>query len=233
MKLHRFYVGARTDRSVQCFGEQRMWTDDKVLLHQWQNVLRFRVGEKVSIFDDTAEFIYEITEFSKKEIALKKITEVERKLPRNQVLLAWSLIKKNNNDLVLQKCTELGVTHFVPLGAERSERTGLNIDRATKIVIEAAEQCGRADIPIIEDTLSPKECIERFKDHYELYVTNMDGQSYQPNRDKPVGILVGPEGGWSEGEAELFNSQKVAVIKISDHTLRAETAAIVAAHALQ
>lgn len=233
MKLHRFYIGARQERSIQNFGQQKMWIDDKTLMHQWQKVLRFRIGEKVSLFNDTVEFIYSIVEYKKDEMMLEKVTEEKRKLPGKQLLLAWSLIRKDNNDLVLQKGTELGVTHFVPLHAERSERTGFDLSRANKIVIEAAEQCGRADIPIVEDVLSPEEAIVRFNNHYKLYIANMDGQLFTPEKDKPVGILIGPEGGWSEKELERFNNLGIDVIKISGNTLRAETAAIIAAHTLQ
>lgn len=233
MKLHRFYIGDRHERSTQDFGKQRMWTNDKILMHQWQKVLRFRIGEKVSLFDDNAEFIYTITGFSKNEVSLEKVTEEKRQLPKRQFLLAWSLIRKDNNDLVLQKGTELGVTHFVPMLAERCERTGFDLERATKIVIEAAEQCGRGDIPIIEDAMTPEECIKRFQNHYSLYAASMDGDQYSPDQSMPSGVLIGPEGGWTENEIGLFKKQNIAIIKISDHVLRAETAAIVAAHALQ
>lgn len=232
-KIHRFYLGQLDKSAMQKFGEQRMWLQDRSLMHQWQNVLRFRVGENVGLFDDEAEFIYSIAEFKPDEIALEKITEEKRKVPNKQLLLAWSLIKKDNNDLVLQKGTELGVTHFVPLLSERSEKTGFDENRALRIVIEAAEQCGRSDIPAIEDLLSPEECVGRFSKHFELYVADKECPKTAPSNEKPPGVLIGPEGGWSEKELAYFTEAKVSGINLGDLTLRAETAAIVAVHALQ
>jgi len=233
MRVHRFYIDKETSREVQKFGEQRMWLQDKALMHQWSKVLKFRVGENVGLFNDEVEYIYSITEFAADEISLERVTESARKLPNKQLLLAWSMIKKDNNDIVLQKGTELGVTHFVPLLAERSEKTGFDEARALRIVIEAAEQCGRSDIPIIEEMLSPEECVGRFSKHYELYIADKEGQPSNCSDDKPCGVLIGPEGGWSEKELAYFKQENVLGIKLGDLTLRSETAAIVAVHALQ
>lgn len=209
-----------------------MWMQDAELRHQWERVLRLRAGDKVSLFDDEHEFIYSISHIKPDEIVLEKVTE---EIPRNskQFLLAWSLIKKDNNDIVLQKATELGVTHFVPLLASRSEKTGFDETRATKIVIEAAEQCGRSDIPIIDDLMRPEECIQKFSEHYELYIADQNSSGSNIASDKPKGVLVGPEGGWSEEESTYFSKRGLNHIKLGDNTLRAETAAIIAVHALQ
>ncbi len=233
MRIHRFYIGEKSSREIQKYGDQKMWLQDKTLMHQWSKVLKFRVGENVALFDDSTEFIYSIIQFKPDEIVLEKVTEEKRKIPNKQLLLAWSMIKKDNNDLVLQKGTELGVTHFVPLLAERSEKTGFDEVRAHKIVIEAAEQCGRSDIPVIEELLSPEECVGRFNNHYELYVAERDSTKINTVSKKPKGVLIGPEGGWSEKELAYFKQENTLGINLSDLTLRAETAAIVAVHALQ
>lgn len=228
MKIHRFYLGKKTSREIQKFGEQRMWLQDKALMHQWSKVLKFRVGENVGLFNDETEYIYSIVEFAEDEITLERVAESMRKTPNKQLLLAWSMIKKDNNDFVLQKGTELGVTHFVPLLAERSEKTGFDETRALRIVIEAVEQCGRSDIPKIEEMLSPEECVGRFFKHYELYIADKEGQKTNHSDDKPCGVLIGPEGGWSEKELAYFKQENMSGINLGDMTLRAETAAIVA-----
>lgn len=232
-KIHRFYLGEKSGREVQKFGEQRMWLQDEALMHQWQRVLRFRVGENVGLFNESAEYIYSIVEFKPDEITLERVTEEKRKVPNKQLLLAWSMIKKDNNDLVLQKGTELGVTHFVPLLAEHSEKTGFDETRALRIVIEAAEQCGRGDIPIIEEMLSPEECIGRFSKHYTLYIADKESSITNSDTGKPSGVLIGPEGGWSQKELTYFKQENTRGLNLGDLTLRAETAAIVAVHKLQ
>lgn len=228
MKVHRFYIGSRVPREIQRFGEGEAWLEDKTLRHQWEKVLRFRVGETVGIFDDEKEFLYRITAFSSNEIALEKVTEVELRRPEKKVLLGWSLLKRDNNDLILQKAVELGVTHLCPLLAERSEKTGFDEERAMRIVIEAVEQCGRGDIPVIDEQLAPSSFISRYKDHYELYVADERADEKYLASEKPVGVLIGPEGGWSDTETALFVQENLRHIHLTDFTLRAETAAIVA-----
>jgi 16S rRNA (uracil1498-N3)-methyltransferase len=227
VKVHRFYIGNKSPREVQHFGSERMWVQDESLRHQWQNVLRLRVGEKVDIFNDESNFLYEITEIKDIEIALKKITEIERKVAKGH-LLAWSLLKKDNNDLVLQKGTEIGISKFVPIISKRTEKQTFDVDRALRIIIEAAEQCGRSDIPDICDVISLEEAIGTYKNGYKLFVASPHGDGYKES-EAPTGVFVGPEGGWTPEELANFDAEGVEGIRLSDFILRAETASIVAA----
>lgn len=229
MKLHRFYVGERWERDIQHFGHERCWVQDKELLHQWHKVLRFKVSDEVALFDGDSEVLYRITEIKKDETALVKITDLKPKSPPRHLLLAWSLLKKYKNDWVLQKATEIGVTHFVPLESARSEKTGFNIERANKIVIEAAEQCGRIDIPQIDDAHSLISMVHTYKDAYQLLVCNEQADKVSKIEGENIGILIGPEGGWSDTELAVLEKENIQKISLGDLTLRAETAAVVAA----
>src|SRR5690606_20204102 len=97
--------------------------------------------------------LYKIVQVEKDGVKLELVTEFERKLPERHIYLFFSLLKKDKNEWVLQKCTELGVRNFVPIVADRSEKTGFNLERSEKIVIEAAEQCGRSDIPDVREPI--------------------------------------------------------------------------------
>lgn len=227
MKVHRFYIGSKSPRDVQHFGSERMWVQDESLRHQWQNVLRLRVGENVDIFNDELNFMYQITEIKDAEIALKKITEIDRKISKGH-LLVWSLLKKDNNDLVLQKGTEIGVSKFVPVISKRTEKETFDNDRALRIVIEAAEQCGRSDIPEVTEVVSLEEAIATYRESYRLFVASSHGAGYQES-ESPTGVFIGPEGGWTPEELTSFEAAEIASIRLSDFTLRAETASIVAA----
>lgn len=146
MRVHRFFVGE--DFKLK----QDFWLHDEELLWQWNRVLRFSAGQNVVLFDGvTTDRLYEIVEISKTEAHLKLKTELEQNLPKIHIYLLWSLLKKDNNEHILQKCTELGVSNFVPIISERTIRTNFNIDRAKKIIVEASEQCGRSDIPIVRE----------------------------------------------------------------------------------
>src|SRR5690606_3786410 len=123
--------------------------------------------------------------------------------------LLWSMLKKDKNDWVLQKCTELGVSHFIPLLAERSEKTGFNLERAEKIVIEAAEQCGRSDIPRIREPMLVETALKELAGMVELYICEQDGVENAGVSGVSIGVLIGPEGGWSDNEKSLFVENKL------------------------
>lgn len=164
MKIHRFYT---PDLELS----NELWLSAPELLHQWTKVLRFREGQKVVLFDGVErERLYVVTEISSNEAYLELVTDYQRQLPKKDIYVFWSLLKKDKNDWVLQKCTELGASHFIPLIADRSEKTGFNAERAKRIVIEAAEQCGRSDIPAIRDAMHVKKALEQYSGKLDLYV---------------------------------------------------------------
>lgn len=228
MKIHRFYL-PETELA------QEFWLKDPHLLHQWTKVLRFRPGQEVVLFDGVQhDKLYKIEEITSKEAKLIHVTDYVRKQPSKEIYLFWSLLKKDKNDWVLQKCTEIGVSHFVPLLAERSEKTGFKLERAQKIIIEAAEQCGRSDIPSLRSPLKVAKAIEQYAEKTELYICEQSSQlpstTYQiPNT---VGVLVGPEGGWSDSEKQMFKEQQLKHLNLHDFTLRAETACLAVVYKL-
>lgn len=228
MKIHRFYLP-----NIEL--SQEFWLQEPNLLHQWNKVLRFRPGQEVVLFDGVKhDKLYRLEEINPKEVRVVHITDYARKQPSKNIYLLWSLLKNDKNDWVLQKCTELGVSHFVPLLADRSEKTGFNMERAQKIIIEAAEQCGRSDIPSLRRPLKVSQAIEQYHDKTELNICEQSSQipatTYQiPNT---AGVLVGPEGGWSDAEKKMFEDLQVKNLTLHDFTLRAETACLAAVHKL-
>lgn len=223
MRLHRFYVGPDSLELTK-----RLWVKDVNLRNQWLKVLRYREGDDLVLFDGLeTERLYRISKIDENAICLDMITEFERKLPTNHVYLFFSLMKKDKNDWVLQKGTELGVRNFVPIIASRSEKLGFNIDRASKIVIEASEQCGRSDIPKLREPITLSAAISEYRDKVNLLYAD------EPNEDSkdlsgPVGGFVGPEGGWTEEEKDLFRQNQVGGLNLGQFILRAETACVVA-----
>lgn len=201
---------------------------DEALLWQWNKVLRFRAGQQVVLFDGIkTDRLYEIVEIKDNEAHLMMKTELSRQLPERHVYLFWSLLKKDNNDLVLQKCTELGVSNFVPIISDRAIRKDFNFERAKKIVLEAAEQCGRSNIPMVREPIHLQKALEEYNDKLPIFVAHQ-GEAKSFNTPDKCGVLIGPEGGWSEAELEMFSSLKLDHIAVSEFTLRAETAAITA-----
>ena len=222
MRLHRFYIGDEIKL------EHSFWLHHKPLIHQWRKVLRLTEGSEVILFDGTShDRLYKILKLTKDEAHLQHITDINRQVPEKDIYLFWSLLKKDKNDWVLQKCTELGVKHFIPLLAGRSEKTGFNLERAQKIIIEASEQCGRSDIPTIREPMLVETAISDYKNRITLVVCEQADNNQANNiQTKEVGVLIGPEGGWEEKEKEAFAINNLTFIGIGQFTLRAETAAV-------
>lgn len=219
-KLHRFNI---TDTELK----HDFWLHDENLIHQWRNVLRFQAGRELVLFDGQGtDRLYKLEELSEKEAHLRLVTELQPTTPKIKVYLLWSLLKKDKNDWVLQKCTELGVSHFIPLLADRSEKTGFNPDRAERIVIEASEQCGRSDIPTIREPMHISTALEELAEKVQLYICEQASDDALVSSGDSVGVLIGPEGGWSDAEKQLFIDQNLKHLRLHDFTLRAETAAI-------
>jgi 16S rRNA (uracil1498-N3)-methyltransferase len=99
-----------------------------------------------------------------------------------------------------------------------------------KILQEAAEQCGRADIPTVCEPRTVQQLVLDQALHWQFVVLEKGGWSLSSVRfQSPLALLVGPEGGWSERELALFSDQQIPKISISQFTLRAETAAVAGA----
>ncbi len=224
-RLHRFFVAPDIAELTHDF-----WLHDERLVHQWNRVLRYQSGQQVVLFDGLeTERLYTITELSIREAKLSLVTDFVRQVPSKNVYLLWSLLKKDKNDWVLQKATELGITHFVPLLAQRSEKTGFSAERAIKICIEAAEQCGRSDIPSVREPVLVSTALQQVGTNVPLLVCEQGGNRPGQLELELFGVLIGPEGGWTEDEWALFKDHQLPNLGLGQFTLRAETAAVTAA----
>ncbi len=136
-------------------------------------------------------------------------------------------------ELVLQKCTELGVTNFIPILSERTVKTGWNFERMEKIVKEAVEQSGFSDMPVIsQEPMKLEKVMDKFKKEKE----NFDGLAVLDFDGVPLAslkhlisvdtVFVGPEGGWSDKERNVFRKHNVKSISLGKNVLRAETACV-------
>lgn len=227
MKLHRFYINELHNKYGKITLDHELWINHEPTTHQWLRVLRFKVGDKLVLFNDETEKLYQISQIEDdRSVKLIQLSELERNMPKKNIYLFWAVLKKDKNDWVIQKGTELGVHKFVPIIAERSEKTDINIERANKIIIEASEQCGRSDIPEIREPIHLKEVFNQYQD-LEIIVCQQGSNGYKGSSQK-LGLIVGPEGGWSPNELTFFESMGANFMGISDFTLRAETASVVA-----
>jgi 16S rRNA (uracil1498-N3)-methyltransferase len=235
MRLHRFYI-------EQKVGEQNEITiPSDELVHQIVNVFRLGKNDRVILFDNSGfEFVTQILSFSKKEITLSILEKVDKSpevYGRPLVSLYLSLIKKSNFELALEKVTEVGVAEIHPVVSERSEAKNLNFDRLQKIVKEASEQCGRVTLPEVFHVTDLEVAVSQAVKQNDVCIvfhTGFDeaggqavGKAVLEAKAK-VAVFVGPEGGWTDKEIEIFKKNNFQVRSLGQNVLRAETAAIVA-----
>lgn len=221
MRLHRFYISGQ----LQVGKEIRV--EDAELLNQWGKVFRLSAGDKVILFNgEGSDFEATFKILSKKESVLVIDREIENKnTTKTELHIFQSIIKKDNFELIVQKCTEIGAFAFHPIISERSEKKDLNTERLVKISKEASEQSFRTTVPKIFEPLQLEKALENFDG--ELYVLDFDGENIKDINANKIGIIIGPEGGWSEKEREYFKTKNIKSVSLGNPVLRAETAAIV------
>jgi 16S rRNA (uracil1498-N3)-methyltransferase len=232
MKIHRFYIP-----HIEMSAENLIVIYETELIHQLKNVFRYKIGQIIHIFNETAgEMEVEISKIDKKDMSFKYIRQIkafDNNIQSKKVTLYMSIIKNSNFDLIVEKAVELGTSSIIPVISERVIKNKLNYERLNKIIKEATEQSGRVSLMKIGETISLTQAVVLAKENTgKVYFGATDvgeGSRYSADdKDKNISIFIGPEGGYSESEIELFKKQKIQPIRLGDYVLRAETAAIVA-----
>ncbi len=227
MKLHRF-IG-----DYDVFAPELDITD-KVIIHQINNVLRLKEGQKLILCDGKGrEAEASILALDKKQVyvALERVTELKNE-PEREIVLYLSIIKKENFDMVVQKATEVGVKQIIPLLSKRIIKQDVKIDRLRQIAKEAAEQSGRGVIPVIFEPMKWSTAMDHAKDNLvNLFFHIVEkGDGIPQGFKKKIGVWIGPEGGWDEAEVEEARNSNFLMAELGPLVLRAETAAIVASY---
>ena len=202
---------------------------DKSQSHYLTKVMRIKENEVFSLFNKEGEWEAKVLRISKNTVEFKIINQLRQKEIAKELWLAFSPIKSNYQNFMLQKATELGVTKFLPIIFDRTVVRKINKDRLEKIIIEASEQSNRINVPIIEGAQDLNSFLK--KNSMNLIFTDLNSNIKKVDKskfiDKPVCIIIGPEGDFSEIEREKILSFKgVQPIKINENILRSETAVI-------
>jgi 16S rRNA (uracil1498-N3)-methyltransferase len=227
-KIHRFI-------NIYNIENNTISVDNTDLIHQWKNVLKFKIGEEIILANPNGiEALCKIESIDKKSANLKLISEQENnKTVKRMVTLYSSILKRENFEFIAQKATELGIKTIVPIKTERTIKQNINLQRLNKIVTEASELCGRNTVPEIKDTMDFKDAItESIENNYTVLFDATGTQLTQSieNWQKKMAIFIGPEGGFTDAELEFARENKIQIISISPLMLRGETAAIVATY---
>ena len=203
--------------------------------HYIKDVMRLKVGDNFSVFNTQGEWNAAILSYEKEGAQIKMLNKLRDKKNEQNIWLAFTPIKQNFLNFVIQKGTELGVQKFIPILSERTMVKNINIERVKKIIVESAEQSNRISIPEIKSLEPLKNFLSNFPKNgclvfCDINCNSSDLKNIFLKKDLgPICILIGPEGDFSENERKLINGlSQTYSISLAKNILRAETAAIAA-----
>jgi len=201
--------------------------------HYLRDVMRLKTGDKLSIFNTQGEWNAIIESYEKNETKIKIMEKVRDKNNEKNIWLAFSPIKQNPLNFVIQKGTELGVQKFIPILSERTVVREINIERVKKIIVEASEQSNRISIPEINKPELLKNFLSKFPKNGSLIFCDINSTEnslkniLKKNIEGPICILIGPEGDFSENERKnIIDLNQTHSITLAKNILKAETAAL-------
>ncbi|MBL8656863.1 MAG: 16S rRNA (uracil(1498)-N(3))-methyltransferase [Altererythrobacter sp.] len=201
--------------------------------HYLNRVMRVTQGSDVILCDNvTGEWGCAVIEAGKRHVTLDPIERLREREGVPDFWLCPALLKKDRFDIVLEKATELGVAAVRPLVTRRCVADKLNTERARSIVIEAAEQCARTALPVLDEPVKLDALLRDWPTGRTLFFADELGgePAAQAFRDSTkAALLTGPEGGFDEAERAAIRALPQArAITLGPRILRGETAAIAA-----
>jgi 16S rRNA (uracil1498-N3)-methyltransferase len=194
------------------------------------NVLRLGPGAQVKLFDDrTGEWLAEIAEAGKKRVTLTVGLRLRERETVPDLWLLFAPIKRGRIDWLVEKATELGVARLVPVLTRRTVVDRLNLDRLRAHIVEAAEQCERTTLTELDEPQTLEVLLAGWPAGRLLYFADEAGGAPLQAGPGPAGILIGPEGGFTDEERAAIRALPQArPVSLGPRILRADTAALAA-----
>ena len=204
--------------------------------HHAARVLRLQVGDALIVFNgDGGEYAAHIAAMGKQEVTIEieQHDPIERESPL-RVTLVQALSAAERMDFTIQKAVELGVAQIVPVESERcvvrlhGERAAKRVQHWRQIAVSACEQCGRNRVPEIKSIVTLTTWLASPAPDRERWVLLPEANRAlrdMPRPVKPLEVLVGPEGGFSDAEAEAVQRAQHQAVRLGPRILRTETVA--------
>ncbi len=214
------------------------WTDTTASLtgEQAQHLARVLRAQPGQIFDVVSNgFLHraEIVSVDEREVvfALHEELEAENALP---VHLLMAVFKFDHMEWGIEKATELGAARITPVLARRTEKhlaqaSAKRVDRWRRIVLEAAKQSRRSDVPGVDEPVALKAALAMVDAGTKLLLAETEQENTLSAAlvgANDVALAIGPEGGWTPEEIALFAESGWKSVTLGPRILRAETAAI-------
>jgi 16S rRNA (uracil1498-N3)-methyltransferase len=238
--MHRFFVSPQAIR------------DDRVILHgslvhQIRDVLRMHPGDNIVLLDNSgwayrAELVTIDRDAVRGHVIERWRLETE---PASRITLYQGLLKGQKFEWVLQKGTEIGIAAFVPVLAARciigtvNDVSDARVERWERIIVEAAEQAGRAALPHLSNVMLFANACEQ-AGRAGLALVPWEGERSRGLREalqnvpksREISLFIGPEGGFADEEVAAAQDHGVMPVSLGPRILRAETAGLAAASAI-
>lgn len=198
--------------------------------HRHLSVARAEVGEAIEVFDGKGSVWTTMIVAVDRRETRARVADTRQVAPDpHELILGQSLIRASAFEFALEKAVETGVTRIIPIVAARSNVKDVRRqDRWTRIIVEAAKQSKRYYLPVLDEPTSFSKALE-FKAPTRILFAERNGVALKPAiTGAPVFYLVGPEGGWTEGEMDAAHQNGFALVGLGPTILRSETAAVVA-----
>jgi len=210
---------------------------DHARAHYLKDVMRLKADDTVQLFNgQDGEWMAAVVELGRKTGRLTLTHQTRTQTQPVGAHLIFAPVKKAGTHFFAEKATELGATRLSPMMTEFTDTGRVNTERLRANAIEAAEQCGRIDIPVIDEPQAFQELLDDWDPAMPILAGDETGggepimdvlvQVTTPSRAAPA-FVIGPQGGFSESElARLHRLPFVTRVDLGPRTLRAETTAL-------
>jgi 16S rRNA (uracil1498-N3)-methyltransferase len=204
--------------------------------HYLTNVMRLKVSDSILIFNGSdGEFNGVITSASKNEVSVNIKNKTRAQVSSPDLTLLYAPVKNAKNEFIVQKATEMGVSHIQPVITKNTIKDKAKNERLRLVAIEAAEQCERLDVPEVNEIAELDKILHKYENHKIMLCDETGAGKAVAEAFKGIkpgdkwAILIGPEGGFSDAEIKMLHEMKnVYPVGLGPRILRAETAIITA-----
>ena len=208
--------------------------------HKLRAVLRAQTGDEVLLFNGRdGEWRARLTDIGKSQAHAQCLRQTRPQTAESGPWLAFAPVKKDQLDMIVEKAVELGVERLTPVLTRRTENRRVKMERLAQQIIDACEQCERLSVPALDEPLTLDKLCATWPAERALIVC-AERRGAQPlaqalsDLDGPLGLLVGPEGGFEDVELDGALNLPISIpVNLGPRILRAETAVIAALAVIQ
>jgi 16S rRNA (uracil1498-N3)-methyltransferase len=201
-----------------------------------RTVLRLASGARILVFNGRdGEWAATYAPVGKRGAELTIGARVRAQSDGPDIDYLFAPLKRARLDYMVQKATEMGVARLRPVNTRHTIAERINLERMRANAVEAAEQCGLLRVPTIAAPVSLTQAITQWDAMRALIFCDEASEEKNPIKileglaSRPVGVLIGPEGGFSDEERSLLRAQPfVVALPLGPRIMRADTAAIAA-----